>query len=236
MKKLTDIEIEEKYKEIGAYHKKYLKNKGIKLPHLKWGGKYTEKALALICLSENYPNTKPVSKEELTEFIHAYRPDLKKDIQAGRHLGKQEGFYITTGTRGDSKIEKGSYKLETLEKTFPKFNPDRRGASIDDTFWRNLKKQYNYRCACCGSREGEPHRYNSCTITKLQKGHKNPNLPLDVKNIIPQCQICNQPDLNNWEYNDEGRVIGIAKAEVIDRCPNELKKEIFKLLKIFFGE
>lgn len=236
MKKLTDAEIQAKYKEIEAYHKKYLKDKGIKLPHLKWGDKYTEDALALIRLSEGYPNTKAVSKEELTDFVHAYRPDLKKDIQAGRHLGKQKGFHITTGTRGDGQIEKGSYKLESLETTFPRFDPDRRGSSVDDVFWEKLKKEYNYRCACCGSKEGEPHRYNPSTITKLQKGHKNPNLPLDTKNIIPQCQICNQPDLNNWEYNDEGRVIGIAKAEVIDRCSEVLKREILKRLKKLFGE
>ena len=69
MKKLTDTEIEAKYKEIEAYHKKHLKDKGIKLPHLKWGDKYTEDALALICLSEGYPDTKSVSKEELTNVF-----------------------------------------------------------------------------------------------------------------------------------------------------------------------
>lgn len=240
MRKLSDKQLLNQYNIIKKYHTDNLENSGVRIPSLKRGGKYTEKALALICLSADYPNTKAVSKDDLANFIHKYRPDLKKDIQAGRHLGKQDGWYIITGTRGDSLIENipyGSYKLISLKEAYPRFNPDRRGASVDDEFWENLKTEYGNRCACCGSKEGEAHRYNSTTITTLQKGHKNPNLPLSPQNIIPQCEICNRPDLNNWEYNNEGRVIRIAKAEVVDSCSEELKQDIYKrLYKHFKGK
>ena len=233
MRKLNEKQLLKKYNFIKKYHEDYLEKYGVKMPKLKRGGKYTENALALICLSEYYPDTKVITKEDLSDFIHKYRPDLKKDIQAGRHLGKQDGWYIITGTRGDSLTEKipdGSYKLISLEEPYPRFNPDRRGLSVDDDFWENLKKSYDYCCACCGSKEGEAHRYNPTRVTVLQKGHKNPNLPLSPENIIPQCEVCNRPDLNNWEYNDEGRVIKIAKAEIVDNCSEELKQEIYKRL------
>lgn len=240
MKKLTDKQIQKQYEIVKEYHKKHLAPLGIKLPHLLWGGKYTIDALTLVCLSQNYPNTTAVTKEELTKFIKMYKPDAGDDIQSGRHLGKQKGWYIITGTRGDDfteSIPEGSYKLVTLEDAYPKFSPDRRGSDVTDEFWDNLKRSYDYRCACCGSKENEPHRYYPSTITTLQKGHKNPNLPLTVDNIIPQCENCNRPDLNNWEYNDEGRVVRIAKVSVIDGCSKEMKKEIYaKLFKLFKGK
>ena len=239
MAALTDSQLSEKYDLVKDYHQKYLKEKEVHMPNLKWRGRYTQKALTLICLSEGYPNTKAVSKSELTEFIKTYIPTASDDIQAGRHLGKQDGWFIITGTRGDSLIENipyGSYKLISLKEAYPRFNPDRRGSSVDDAFWEKLKTEYGNRCACCGSKEGEAHRYNPTTLTTLQKGHKNPNLPLSPQNIIPQCEICNRPDLNNWEYNNEGRVIKIAKAEVVDSCSEELKQEIYKrLYKHFKG-
>lgn len=241
MKKLTKKELEAKYKTIENYYDKYLKDLGIKLPHLIWRGKYTEKALTLICLSENYPKTRAVSKSDLTKFIKQYNKSISDDIQAGRHLGKQDGWYIVTGRRGDldeGAILDGSYKLISLEKGYPKFSPDRRGDTITDDFWENLKKTYGYRCAFCGSKENEPHRYNpEIKKTQLQKGHKNPNKPLSTVNIIPQCENCNRPDLNKWEYNDEGRVIGIANASVIKQCSKEIKKEIYSILyKQFSGK
>lgn len=241
MKKLKAAQLRERYKLIETYHKKYLEPLGVHLPSLKNKSGYTQRALTLICLSEGYPDTKPVTKADLTKFIKRHNSKAGNDIQEGRQLGKQYGWYIITGTRGDAnkeEVPRGSYKLVSLEQAYPRFRPDRRGQTVDDEFWTRLKESYGNRCACCGSKENEQHRYNpDITKTSLQKGHKNPNLPLTVDNIIPQCECCNRPDLNNWIYNDEGRVIGIAKASIIDRCDPEIKKEIYaKLYALFSGQ
>lgn len=97
--------------------------------------------------------------------------------------------------------------------------------------WESIKKKYNYRCATCGSKEGEPNLKYSNSITKLQKGHKDPKRSLTINNIIPQCSECNRADKNNWIYNDKGRVIKISNPRVVLRSSKKVKKEIFELLK-----
>lgn len=97
--------------------------------------------------------------------------------------------------------------------------------------WESIKKKYNYRCATCGSKEGEPNLKYSNSITKLQKGHKDPKRSLTINNIIPQCSECNRADENNWIYNDKGRVIKISNPRVVLRSSKKVKKEIFELLK-----
>ena len=67
-------------------------------------------------------------------------------------------------------------------------------------------------------------------ITKLQKGHMNPNKPLEEGNIIPQCETCNRADRNYWIYDEKGRVVQIANAKVIDNCSDKIKLEIYERL------
>ena len=145
-----------------------------------------------------------------------------------------------SGTRNDTsseEIKRGYYKLETLEKCYPGFTAERRNENITNDDWESIKKRYNFKCARCGSEEGKPHRYMKKVITKLQRGHINPNKALENGNIIPQCEICNRADRNYWIYNDKGRVIKIANAKVIDSCSNEIKKAIYqRLYKEFQGK
>lgn len=119
---MTEKEIESSYKNIHRYYEKYLKQHGVKLPALRNpAGKFTKSALVLIRLAQGYPNTKIVSKEELTSFIRAFDPNAA-DVQQARHLSMQKGWYVESGTRGDSAIPKGAYKLISLEKpSHPEF-------------------------------------------------------------------------------------------------------------------
>jgi predicted restriction endonuclease len=159
-------------------------------------------------------------------------------VQQARHLGAQKGWYILSGGRRDineEKIPRGSYKLVTLEKPYPGFNLDRRRTNFDKKDFEKLKKEYNYRCATCGSKEGEPHYHWPNTITTLQPGHMDPNKPLELGNIIPQCAKCNRPDRNRWIYDNKGRVISIANPNVIDTCSDEVQKAIYKILYLKFG-
>lgn len=234
---MTDAEIVKQYDLIFNYFNKFLKDCNVKLPNLKINEKFTKDALTLVYLSQGYPNTKIVSKSELTRFIQNYYPDVN-DVQQARHLGAQKGWYIISGTRNDnfSDIMPGQYKLITLESSYPGFTGQKRMEKISGDYWENLKASYDYRCATCGSKEGEPNYNWPETITKLQKGHMNPNLPLEEGNIIPQCEKCNRADRNYWIYDTKGRVVKIANAKVVDNCSDDIKIEIYKrLYKLFKG-
>ena len=126
------------------------------------------------------------------------------------------------------KIERGFYQLYTLEEPYPSF---KKGHRIKDTGnWEEIKSKYGYRCATCGSKEGEPHFHWIGTETKLQKAHKDPNQPLGQDNIIPQCQKCNMGDRNRWVYDDQGRVIKLAKPSFVKNFDKEIRWKIYQIL------
>lgn len=230
---MTDTQIAETYSMIEAYHNKHLKHHGVKLPKLFQGSKYTKDALTLVFLAQNYPNTRVVSKTEITEFIKRYDPKVN-DVQQARHLAAQKGWYILSGTRKDNNslnLNAGEYKLVTLEEFYPGFTHQRREFQEDENFFENLKAEYNYCCATCGSKEGEPHRYWKNTTTVLQMGHMDPNKPLQAGNIIPQCEKCNRPDRNHWIYDTKGRVVSIANECIVDTCSREMQEKMYERLK-----
>ncbi|MDE5602767.1 MAG: hypothetical protein K2I71_02455, partial [Helicobacter sp.] len=211
---MNEQEILETFTIITQYYEEHLKDYGVKSIKLKDSkGNYTKDALVLVYLAQNYPNTKAVSKTELTDFVRKFYPDVS-DVQQARHLSKQGGYNIISGTRGDigQKIPAGCYQLITLEKPYLAFKPDRR-SGIESADFEELKKEYDYKCATCGSIEGQPHNIRKNEITKLQEGHMNPSLPLEIGNIIPQCQVCNRPDRDRWIYDKTGRVIEIADSD-----------------------
>ena len=230
---MKEKEIADIYKMLSEYYEKHLRDKGVNLPRLRKNGQFTKDALALVYLARNYPKTQIVSKQELTDFIRKFYPDVN-DVQQARHLAAQKGWYILSGTRGDNNslnISQGNYKLISLEESYPGFTHERRLFLEDDNYFEELKASYDYRCATCGSKEGEPHRYWKNTTTVLQKGHKNPAKPLENGNIIPQCEKCNRADRNYWIYDDKGRVIGIANEKVIDGCSKSMQEKIYERLK-----
>lgn len=237
IKKLSSEQIKKQYELIEKYHKKFLKQYGVKMPKLySTDKKFTKNALALVYLSIGYPNTKTVSKNELTRFIRYYYPNVP-DVQQGRHLGAQSGWYILAGGRDNIvlKIKRGLYRLYTLKKPYPGFKKRHRMKDTSD--FNKIKARYNYKCATCGSKEGKPHFHWPGTKTKLQKAHMNPNKPLVAGNIIPQCQKCNRADRNRWVYDNKGRVIKLAKASYVKNFDKEVRWKIYKILfKEFKGK
>ena len=230
-------EISQIYQMICEYHTKYLKEKNVVLPRLYNGDSFSKDALTLVFLARNYPNTSIVTKQELTEFIREFYPDVT-DVQQARHLAAQKGWFILSGTRKDmASIEllPGQYKLVSLEMPYPDFTAGRRIETEGDDYFEQLKIIYDYRCATCGSKEGEPNYNWKNTKTVLQKGHMDPNKPLEPGNIIPQCEKCNRADRNYWIYDTKGRVIAIANPIVVDRCSTKIQKEIYERLKLKFG-
>ena len=239
MIRLNDKQIEEIYNNIRQYYHDYLQKLGVIIPGLKRNGIYTKEALVLVYLAKGYPDTELVSKEDLTAFIKAYFPNTN-DVQQARHLGAQKGWHILSGTRNDNpsaNIPHGNYKLQSLETAYPGFTAERRCEHIDGDYWEELKKSYGFKCACCGSEEGKPHRYWTERIVKLQKGHKDPSKSLEKDNIIPQCEPCNSADRNYWVYDDKGRVVGISNEAVIDNCSDTVQKNIYeRLYRKFNGQ
>lgn len=229
MKKLSSADINSTYEMIQQHYDKYLKKYDVKLPKLTDAYKrYTKDALVLVYLSQNYPNTRKVSKNELTQFIRRYYPNTN-DVQQARHLGAQKGWFIAAGGRDnrDVVLTRGEYQLVSLEKPYPAFH----GHRVEETEdWEVLKEQYGYRCATCGSKEGERNIHWPNTITKLHKAHMDPHKPLIKGNIIIQCEKCNRADRNNWVYDERGRAIKLANPNVIKRSDKEVRRKVYKIL------
>lgn len=237
---MTEVEIIKTYELIKKYHEKYLIGYGITLTELKTkNGFYIKDSLVLVYLARNYPDTNIVSKEELTQFVKQYYPDVN-DVQQARHLSRQKGWYIISGQRGDItdiKIPSGSYKLISLEVPYPAFT-SHRVTNFTGDFWEDLKTTYQNRCASCGSPENEANYINPSAITKLQQGHMNPEEPLKKGNIIPQCQECNRGDRNRWIYDERGRVTGLTQEALLSRIKKLDKKTasiVVKYLKDKFS-
>ncbi len=234
IKNLSKSNIESTYKEILFYFDKYLNHFNVKLPNLYSDNQFTKDALTLVYLSQGYPNTPVVTKEELTHFIKVFYPDTN-DVQQARHLSAQKGWYILSGTRKDSfnngSLKAGEYKLVSLEKPYPSFNAMKRVDLYDEDYWTKLQEEYSNRCATCGSKKGEKSFRWSNVITHLQKGHIDPTKPLEPGNILPQCESCNRADRNNWIYNEKGRVVAVANPRIIERSSIKIQREIYDILK-----
>lgn len=175
-------EIRDVYEIIKDYHTNYLDRHGVKLPKLHdKNGNYTKNALVLVYLARFYPSTVTVTKTELTEFIRKYYPKTP-DVQQARHLGQQNGWFISSGGRDNVHVKKiGEYRLITMERPYPNFKSHRIETTED---WHDIKQQYGNRCATCGSEEGKRNFHYPNTITRLQKSHINPFKRLTKGNII----------------------------------------------------
>lgn len=197
------------------------------LPKLKLKNNYIKDSLVLLYLYFNI--NKEVSKKNLTDFIKSYYPDVN-DVQQARHLSKQKGWWILSGTRGEN-ISKNCYKLISVKEKHPDFKFHRK-ENIKFNDWKEVKNHYHNRCITCGSEDGKPNLQNKETITKLQKGHKNPKLDLTLDNIIPQCQCCNLSYKDKFIFDNNGRIIKSTKELNIENILNEKINSDEKIQKI----
>lgn len=191
---MTIEEINNVYGELVELHNRHLASLGILLPKLisKKSNKYVIDALTLVYLYKN--RDRKINKRELTSFIRIFYPEIT-DVQQARHLSTQKGWNI-------DKSGEGEYQAIDFTIPYKSWSAGRRDSSITD--WDGLKRSYDYRCACCGSRENEPHYKFPSDITKLEKGHMDPNKALDIDNIIPQCYHCNRVYRNKFIFDERG--------------------------------
>lgn len=151
-----------------------------------------------------------------------------KDIQAVRHLGKQNGFDILQqgSIHNGQKLRRGSYVFKGFGSVNSYWGLTRRDES--DLDWANLKEKFNHCCATCGSKEGRPHKKTK-EITVLQKGHMNPLLEMTNDNIIPQCSYCNQVYKDKFVFDSVGNVKEPTVAAILS-LPEDQKIEIMNVL------
>ena len=225
-------EIEKLYNEILKKHKEKLEKYNVKMPKLYSKGNYTLNSLVLVFLY--YKLGEIVSKQELTDYLRSMGFDIN-DVQQARHLAQQYGWYILSGTRGDYEckelgIKSGEYMLKTIEEPYPSYKNLKRTESLNCSSFDELKKMYNYRCATCGSKEGEPNFHYPASITRLQQGHKDPGLPLTIDNTIPQCDFCNRASRNYFVFDNKGRVEKIYDPHFVLRSDKEIQIIMMKLL------
>jgi hypothetical protein len=226
---LKDADIKRIYDTLADYHSRYLQSHGVRLPALRDSrGNYIRDALVLVYLAQGYPNTKSVTKEELTEFIRHFYPNTA-DVQQARHLAMQKGWYIVSGTRHNSHLEPGEYQLLSLEKPYPAYRVRRR-EGIPHSDFENLKRQYNFRCATCGSKEGESTFQYPRVRAKLTQAHMNPQKPLESGNILPQCEMCNRAYRNYWIFDNRGRVLAVSNPKIILQSPEDVQLKVYQLL------
>lgn len=228
----SKIDIEKKYNEIVKEYTINLKKFNVKMPRLYSNNNYTLNALVLVYLYNKLGQI--VSKQELTCFLRSMGYTIN-DVQQARHLAQQSGWYILSGTRGDYECQKlgiksGEYMLKTISEPYPSYKNLKRTESLNAHNFTELKKMYNYRCATCGSKEGESNFLYPASVTTLQQGHKNPSLPLTIDNTIPQCTFCNRASRNYFVFDNKGRVEKIYDPHFVLKSDKNIQLMMLQLL------
>ena len=187
----------------------------------------SRQALSLIML-HSFPG-KLLHKDHIARVGSRYLNEPQTDWQV-RHLSTQEGFHIIG--RGELvpdinlSCPSGCHMLVTLKGLSPKDVATKRTDLLNEDDWDKLKTSMDNRCWHCGSKEGN-ECYRDGVVTILQRGHINPNLPLDVGNMLPLCDYCNR------QYRDK---FVLLPNGAIDRVNYEsqiiAKKAIEKIVRI----
>lgn len=229
---LTSEEIKNHYIQIKSLYEQHLKKYGIILP-----AEGTNAAYQLIYLFHFQGFA--LHKDMISNFVLSQNPSASGDQQI-RHLGNQKGFYILSNGEyyQEEKVKRGWYCLINLIEPKPAWltRQNARTTIVNTDDWTTLKEVYHNCCATCGAKEGLEHPYTH-RITVLQKGHVNPNLPLEPGNIIPQCEYCNQNVYkNDFVFTLEGRPQSINNPTYILKSTEHVQKQMYEILKEKFGE
>jgi len=220
------------YSEINQLWEKNLKPKGVKKP----SGFDTHGCYQLIYLYCNLKKT--VHKDEVQKWIRDNFIPTVGDTQI-RHLGAQHGFNFFKGGEVDPEgnIISGGKRsgygvLWDLENVCPHWKQHRVDVIKSDD-WESIKRFYDFRCATCGSKEGERNFKNRSLITNLQKGHMNNEKGSDMSsgNIIPQCIECNQAYRDKVNFNEKGMISSLSSIELVAKSSKEMRQKILDFLR-----
>ncbi len=215
---ITDEELEKAYKKAVRIHKKHLADDNVKLPD--WGSGKGYWLAVLIHYSPNY-----VHKDVMSAIVRKYNPKAGTDQQV-RHLSR-DGWNLEGNGKGAHRIKDArrvhkGYAAEMLRS--------KNLLNADD--FDAIKAAYDNKCVSCGATEGEESpRYQGDGIVKLQKGHRDPELPMKKGNVIPQCQFCNRAYKNDFTFDKKGRVRAVASPKPVLRASEKVKAKVMTELK-----
>jgi hypothetical protein len=197
----------------------------IRLPSLRDAkGAYTVGGLMVAFFGENVGRV--VTKEDLVRYLRSH--GCQSVDPQPRHLGMQIGLnFLVQGCkhpRSGRVLRQGEYCLLDVARAHPNHHTMHRARPTSSRGSGNLdfesiKAVYEHRCVCCGSREGQPHLKNKHLLTRLDRGHCDPRLPLDETNCIPMCTTCNMVYKDRAVINKRGFISSWLGIEThVDRA------------------
>jgi len=226
---VTPSQLRDAFAALAADYKAHLKADGIKLPAertAKW------RQLAVL----KHFQGEAVHKDDISMLIAKLTGKPASDQQV-RHLKTQGGWYVLN--RGDVYVDgetethnpDGCHVLITTARAHPNATLGRR-AAVEKGEWEKILEEYDHRCASCGTRIGEYHRFDSSfKVETLERGHMDPNKPLDAGNIIPQCRWCNRTARGDFVFDLQGRPRAVASVRPVSRADREVIAKIKKWLR-----
>ena len=215
---ITDEELKKAYKKAVKIHKKHLADDNVKLPD--WGSGKGYWLAVLIHYSPKF-----VHKDVMSAIVRKYNPKAGTDQQV-RHLSR-DGWNLEGDGKGAHRIKDARlvHQGYAVEKT-------RSENLLNADDFDAIKAAYDNKCVSCGATEGEESpRYQGDGIVKLQKGHRDPELPMKKGNVIPQCQFCNRAYKNDFTFDKKGRVRAVADPRPVLRASKTVKAKVMTALK-----
>ncbi len=215
---ITDEELKKSYKKAVKIHKKHLADDNVKLPD--WGSGKGYWLAVLIHFSPKF-----VHKNDMSEIVRRYIPNAGTDQQV-RHLSR-DGWNLEGDGKGAHRIKDARlvHQGYAVEKT-------RSENLLNADDFDAIKAAYDNKCVSCGATEGEESpRYQGSAKVELQKGHRDPDKPMEASNIIPQCQFCNRAYKNDFTFDKKGRVRAVASPKPVLRASEKVKAKVMTELK-----
>jgi len=216
-------DLQSSWEDLQEIYTEYLKPHGVKIPSAE---RYDEVAKSIWLSVLHYYSGKEVDKNTVSDIVKRDRPDLNHDQQV-RHL-KRDGWTL---------IGRGKHTLDPYRPSLEWINTkNRREGRLNARSFDDIKTLFGNKCATCGAREGRPDpRYGEDTV-QLQQGHMDPFKPVNMANIIPQCQFCNRAYRSDYVFDEKGRVKAIADIRPVKQAPLFVKKTVYRWLKDFFSK
>lgn len=211
-------ELETAYEEARRIHRDHLKIHQVRMP-----AKSSYKWIWIAMLFHFRPEG--VHKDLISEAVRRAFEEAGADQQV-RHL-KRDGWNIED-------LGKGTHALRDPYVAHPEFQNTltKQQVLLNAKDFEGIKEAFRNRCATCGALEGEPDPRYGGDIVVLERGHKDPLLPLSLENTLPQCGPCNKAYRDDFVFDDRGRARAVASVGPVKRASEGVQEKIHRFLNL----